>query len=79
MQTTKTLTVRVPLGIFEQVVTEAESARISVADYIRKSLSDCLAADHQADLLTGMEQRIVEKLGHLQQSIDQIGASHDHD
>lgn len=68
----KTLTVRVPEGVYEQVVREAEAKRIGVADYIRLALAERLESDHQAERLAALEARLNQKLDRLQQSIDQL-------
>lgn len=69
----KTLTVRVPEGTYEQVVREAESRRIGVADYIRAALAEQLEADHHAERLSALEARLMAKLDQLQNSIDALG------
>ena len=73
MQTTKTLTVRVAQGIYEQVSREAEAARMGVAEYIRKAISDQLDTDHQAQRLEAIEARLNEKLSSIQQAVNSLG------
>lgn len=72
MQKQKTLTVRVPQGIYDRVVGEAESQKIGIADYIRAALSERLESDHQAERLAALESRLNQKLDALQQSINQL-------
>jgi len=73
MQKQKTLTVRVPQGVYDRVVGEAESQKIGIADYIRAALSERLESDHQAERLAALESRLNQKLDRLQQSVDQLG------
>lgn len=58
----KTLTVRVPDGVYDRVSREAESQRIGVADYIRKCLAEQLESDHVAERLAALEARINDRI-----------------
>lgn len=69
----KTLTVRVSQGVYDRVVSEAESQKIGVADYIRAALAERLESDHQAERLASTEARLMDKLDQVKKAVDALG------